>query len=298
MLLVGEIMSWFSNSRKVYPTKMFVNYLPEVPETKSISFSKTKSFNTSILSTALGVQGMAISMIANATPKIIDEGFKLVSESINKFAKKDVTKTTVKRNFDILNPIKVSLPSQITIVRGNFATNIEAKGELFGDGEKKSRNQAICIGDKELQIEIDIISAKDNSAIYFQPRSYYYHGLDREGDKITELVLAFAFVPVGKTTLNIENLTFQNFLHFYALNPNELYNFKSESGYDTTYQSSWISVPLEKNVPYTLVVEVQEIREGNSFAKLLQTVYQENQTYLKSEINEKLNTLKEVKDER
>ena len=291
-------MSWFNTNRKVHPTKMFVNYLPEVPETKSMNFSKTKSFSTSMLSAALGAQGMAVSMIANAAPKLIDEGLKLVSETINKFAQKDVTRSTVKRNFDILNPVKVSLPSSITIVRGNFAPNDQAEGELFGDGEKKSQNQAICLGDKELQIEIDIISSKDSSAIYFQPKSYFYNGLDREGDNITELVLAFAFVPVGKSILNINTLEFQNFLHFSALNPNEQYNFKSKSGYDTTYQSSWMSVPLNNNVPYTLVVEIQEIREGNSFAKLLQTVYTENQTYLKSEINQKVNTLKETKHEK
>ena len=291
-------MSWFSNNRKIYPTKMFVNYLPEVPKTKGISFSKTRSFSTSMLSTALGAQGMAVSMIANAAPKLIDEGLKLVSETINKFAEKDVTRTTVKRNFDILNPIKVSLPSRITIVRGDFAPNASSEGEQFGDGDKKDRNQAICVGEKELQIEIDIVSSKDNSAIYFQPRSYFYNGLDREGDTITELVLAFAFVPVGKSILTVNTLAFQNFLHFSALNPNEHYSFKSENGYDTTYQSSWMSVPLENNVPYTLVVEIQEIRQGNSFAKLLQTVYSENQTYLKSEINQKVTTLKETQHEK
>jgi len=291
-------MSWFSNNRKNYPTKMFVNYLPEIPETKGINFNKTKSFSTSMISAAFGAQGMAVSMIANVAPKLIDEGLQLVSETINKFAQKDVTRTTVKRNFDVINPVKVSLPSSMTIVRGNFSSTLNSKGETFGDGEQKSQNQATLIDNKELQIEIDIISSKDNSAIYFQPRSYFYNGLDREGDNISELVLAFAFVPVGKSTLNIENLKFQNFLHFSTLNPNELYEFKSKSGYDNTYQSSWMSVPLENNLPYTLLIEVQEIREGNSFAKLLQTVYQENRTYLKSEINDKVHALKENKHEK
>ena len=291
-------MSWFSNNRKVYPTKMFVNYLPEVPQTKSMSFSKTKSFSTSMLSAAFGAQGMAVSMIANAAPKLIDEGLKLVSETISKFAEKDVTRTTVKRNFDILNPVKVSLPSRITIVRGNFASDVTSQGEIFGDGEKQTLNQVPLLGNKELHIEIDIISSKDSSAIYLQPKSYFYNGVDREGDNITELVLAFSFVPVGKSILNVKNLEFQNFLHFSTLNPNEHYNFKSKSGYDTSYQSAWMPVPLQDNVPYTLVVEIQEIREGNSFAKLLQTVYSENQTYLKSELNEKVTKLKEEKDEK
>ena len=293
-------MSWFNTNRKVHPTKMFVNYLPEVPETKNMNFSKTRSFSTSMLSAALGAQGMAISMFVNAAPKLIDEGLKLVSETINKFAQKDVTRTTVKRNFDILNPVKISLPSRITLVRGNFASDVneEGKNEVFGDGEKKTFNRVPLLGEKELHIEIDIISSKDSSAIYFQPKSYFYNGLDREGDDITELVLAFAFVPVGKSTLNVKNLAFQNFLHFSTLTPNEHYNFKSESGYDTSYQSAWMPVPLQDNVPYTLVVEIQEIREGNSFAKLLQTVYSENETYLKSELNEKVTTLKETKHEK
>jgi len=282
-------MSWFNNNRKVYPTKMFVNYLPEVPVTKNMSFSKTRSIGSSMLSAAFGAQGMAVSMIANAAPELIDKGLQFVSDSINKFAEKDVTRTTVKRNFDTIHPTKFSLPSQITIVRGNFAPSLTADGEIFGDGEKKTRNKATLLNNKELHIEIDIISAKGSDVIYFQPKSYFYNGLDREGDNITELVLAFAFVPVGKSILNIDSLTFQNFLHFSALNPNEQYNFKSESGYDTTYQSSWMTAPLHSNVPYTLVIEIQEIREGNSFAQLLQTVYSENKTYLKSEINEKVN---------
>ena len=291
-------MSWFSEKRIIYPTKMFVNYLPEVPKTKGIHFNKTKSFSTSMLSTALGAQGMAVSMIANAAPKLIDEGLALVSETINKFAKKDVTRTTVTRNFDILNPVKVSLPSRITIVRGNFASDVNEEGEIFGDGSKKTLNSVPLLGEKELHIEMDIISSKDSSAIYFQPKSYFYNGIDREGDAITELVLAFAFVPVGKSTLNVKSLIFQNFLHFSSLSPNKAYNFKSESGYDTSYQSAWMPVPLKENVPYTLVVEIQEIREGNSFAKLLQTVYTENETYLKSELNEKVTTIKEHHDER
>jgi hypothetical protein len=291
-------MSWFSNNRKVYPTKMFVNYLPEVPQTKSISFSKTKSLGTSMLSAAFGAQGMAVSMIANAAPKLIDEGLKLVSESINRFAEKDVTRTMVKRNFDILNPVKVSLPSNITIVRGNFAPQVSVEGEIFGDGVKRRRNQTTLLDNKELEIVIDIISSKDSSVIYFQPISYFYNGLDREGDEISELVLAFAFVPAGESILNIKSLNFQNFLHFSALENNQHYSFQSESGYDTSFQSAWIPVPLDDNVPYTLVVEIQEIREGNSFAKLLQTVYQENQSYLKSEINEKVTTLKEKREEK
>jgi len=286
-------MSWFSSDRKVYPTKMFVNYLPDIPETKNMTFSKTRTLSGTILSTALGAQGMAVSMVANAAPALIDEGLQLVSETINNFAQKDVTKTTVKRNLDILNPVKVSLPSQITLVRGNFASDLNAEGEIFGDGEKKTRNQVPLLGNKELHIEIDIISSKDGNAVYFQPRHYFYNSIDREGDTITELVLAFAFVPVGKSALNVGNLEFKNFLHFSTLEPNVEYDFKSDSGYDTTYQSPWMPVPLNENTPYTLVIEIQEIREGNSFAKLLQTLYQENESYLKTKLKSKAKEIKE-----
>ncbi len=147
-------MSWFNNNKKVYPTKMFVNYLSDLPQTKGISFNKSKSVTGSILSTAIGgVQGVAIDMIMNATPKLIDQGMKLMSDTIKSMADDKIVQTTVKRNFDVINPARISLPSKITIIRGNFATNASQEGEIFGDGEKKNRNQAVLLGNKELHIE-------------------------------------------------------------------------------------------------------------------------------------------------
>jgi hypothetical protein len=46
--------------------------------------------------------------------------------------------------------------------------------------------------------------------------------------------------------------------------------------------------PIDKETPYTLIIEIQEIRKGNSFAKLLQTVYGENEEYLKTELEAKI----------
>ncbi len=290
-------MSWFNNSKKVYPTKMFVNYLSETPPTKGMRFSKSKSIGGSLLSATMGVQGVAIEMLITAAPKIIDKGMELLSNTINSLANEKMFPTTVKRNFDVINPAKISLPSKITLVRGDFATNVTQEGELFGDGTKKSRNQAVLLGDtKELQIEIDIVKSKDNRAIYFQPTSYFYCGENTQGDAIDEIVIAFAFITPGTTLLNPQDVKFQNFLHFEALESNKQYNFTSNSGCDNSFQSSWMNAPLSDNVPYTMVVQIQEIRAGNSFAQLLQTVYQENESYIKSGLTEKVNQLNHPKE--
>ena len=290
-------MSWFNENETIYPTKMFVNYLSEVPQTKGMNFSKTRSFSTSMLTAGLGTYGVAIDMVMTAAPKIIDSGMALMSKTISTMAEKQMFPTTVKRNFDVINPAKISLPSKITLVRGNFATDVNEEGITFGDGEKKSTNQATLMGNKELHIEIDIIKSRDNRSIYFQPSSYFYCGHNKKGDAINELVLAIAFVPPGETLLDTSKLTFQNFLHFEALTSNKQYNFKSKSGYDSSFQSVWMNAPLADNLPYTMVVQIQEIRSGNSFAKLLQTVYLENESYIKTGITNKVNTLKDTKHE-
>ena len=291
-------MSWFNNNKKVYPTKMFVNYLSDLPQTKGMTFNKSKSMTGSLLSTAMGAKGVAIDMILTAAPKLIDQGMKLVSNTISSMAEKKIVQTTVKRNFDVINPARVSLPSKITLVRGEFATDASQEGEVFGDGEKRERNQAVLLGNKELHIEIDIVKSKDNRTIYFQPTSYFYCGESSEGEKISELVLAFAFLEPDEPLLNLKNVTFQNFLHFEALEPNKHWNFASKSGCDNSFQSAWMKAPLSDNVPYTMVIQIQEIREGNSFAKLLQTVYLENESYIKTELNQKVHNLKESKDEK
>ena len=291
-------MSWFNNNKKVYPTKMFVNYLSEVPQTKGMTFNKSKSMTGTLLYAAMGAQGAAVDMIISTAPKLIDQGMKLMSDTISSMAEDKIVQTTVKRNFDVINPARVSLPSKITLVRGEFATDASQEGEVFGDGEEKKRNQAVLLGNKELHIEIDIVKSKDNRAIYFQPTSYFYCGESSEGEQIAELVLAFAFLEPGETLLNLKDVTFQNFLHFEALESNKHYDFTSPSGCDNSFQSAWMKAPLSDNVPYTMVIQIQEIREGNSFAKLLQTVYMENENYIKSELNEKVHNLKESKDEK
>lgn len=291
-------MSWFNNNKEIYPTKMFVNYLPETPPTKGVTFSPSKSIGGSLLSTAMGLQGVAIDMVMTATPKIIDQGMKLMSDTIRSMAEEKIVQTTVKRNFDVINPAKMSLPSKITLVRGDFATDVSYKGELFGDGERKSRNQAVLLGNKELHIEIEIVKSKDNRSIYFQPTSYFYVGESTQGERIGEVVLAFAFLEAGVSLLNLEEVKFQNFLHFEALASNQQYDFTSPSGCDTSFQSTWMKTPLSDNVPYTMVIQIQEIRAGNSFAKLLQTVYLENETRIKRELNKKVTALTERKDEK
>jgi hypothetical protein len=59
-----------------------------------------------------------------------------------------------------------------------------------------------------------------------------------------------------------------------------------------------MTAPLEDIEPYTIVIQIQEIREGNSFAKLMQTIYVENESYIKTNLNSKINTLKESFNEK
>jgi len=291
-------MFWSSHkSTKVYPTKMFVNYLPEVAKEKKDDSIQTKSIGGSILSMALGTQGIAIDMLMTATPKLIDQGMNLMAKTLESLADDKAFPTTVRRNFDIIDPENFLLPSKISLVRGDFASNNEMQGEVFGDGKSRSRNQIVLLGNKELHIEIDIIQSDDKSAIYFQASSYFYKGQSPEGHNIDEIVLAFAFLPAGQSIVDPEK-DFTNFLHFEALKPNQQYTFKSDSGYDTSFQSAWITTPFEEVIPYTMVIKIQEIREGNSFAKLMQTVYLENERDIKTKLNNKINKHEENSNEK
>ena len=285
-------MFWSMNkSTKIYPTKMFVNYLPEVSKEKKGDTIQTKSIGGSILSMALGTQGIAIDMLLTAAPKLIEQGMNLMAKTLESLAEDKAFPTTVRRNFDIIDPKNFLLPSKISLVRGDFAANNNMQGEVFGDGKSRSRNQVVLLGNKELHIEIDIIQSDDKSAIYFQASSYFYKGQSPEGHNIDEIVLAFAFLPAGQSIVDPEK-DFTNFLHFEALTPNQQYTFKSDSGYDTSFQSAWITTPFEEVMPYTMVIKIQEIREGNSFAKLMQTVYLENESDIRTKLNKKVATIK------
>ena len=155
---------------------------------------------------------------------------------------------------------------------------------MFGDGEGQAINQVRLLSEKELHIEIDIIPSQNNDAIYFQPKFYYYQGRDIAGNSVDEIMLAFAFVPAGESISAYEQLTYQSIIHFKQLQNHQAYTFQSESGYDTTYQSPWIIPHLSRSGPYTLVVGIQEIRKGNSFAKLLQDLYEKHDEELSSAI--------------
>jgi hypothetical protein len=174
-------MSWFDKeSRTIYPTKMFVNYLPEVSKKTQGDDIQTKSIGGSLLSVAMGAQGIALDMILTAAPKIIEQGMNLMAKTLESLASDKAFPTIIRRNFDIIDPDKLSLPSKITLVRGDFAQNNNMQGEVFGDGESRSRNQVVLLGNKELHIEIDIIQSEDKSAIYFQANSYFYTGQSPE----------------------------------------------------------------------------------------------------------------------
>ena len=273
------------------PTKMFISIPADIPKTKSIT--------TDIVSKMVP-GGFPINILLNAAPKLIEEGLELISSTINKFAKEEVTKTIIKRNIDTLNGTQISIPNNITIIRGQFAPIANKEGASFGDG---GQHQATLLGHRELHIEIDVKKSKDGKSIYFQPTKYFYNGVDRDKETIDEIVLAFAFVPVNKTIMNVETLSFQSFIHFDNLSPHMQYDFSiEENSYDNSYQSPWMEPQLDPTVPYTLVIEIQEIRDGNSFAKLLQTVYSSNKTYIteelqtKVQLHEELNKAREIKN--
>ena len=275
-------MSFFSSESKS-PTKMFIT----IPQVSAPQAKNMPSFNKIDVPDLLSMGGGVSTILLNAAPKLIEEGLELLSGTINKFAEKDVTKTTIKRNIDIVNSDKISIPSNITIIRGDFASKIDYdNGESFGDNGK---HQTTLIGAKDLEIKLAIQVSKDNESIAFQATNYYYNGVDREQDVIDELVLAVSFVPVAESTINATKPSFQTFLTFENLTAHTQYEFgNKEEGYDANYQSAWMKPPLEKETPYTLIIEIQEIRKGNSFAKLLQTVYGENEEYLKLELEAKI----------
>jgi hypothetical protein len=281
-------MGFFSKDISKSQTKMFINMPTVIPKEEN---TVTRSINLNKMATDVLAGGNPITTILlNAAPKLIDDGMKLLSESINRMANEDVTKTTIKHNIDIISEDKISVPSHVTIIRGDFSPKIDyEKGEGFGDNGK---HQTTLIGAKDLYIELDVIASKDNESIAFQATKYYYNGVDREQDTIDELVLTVAFVPVEETSSNTTNPTFQTFLSFENLTAHTEYEFGSkEEGYDSNYQSAWMKPNLDKETPYTLIIEIQEIRKGNSFAKLLQTVYGENEAYLKGELEGKIKEL-------
>lgn len=274
----GTLMNWFNEDTKVYPTKMFVNYLPEVSEESSEK--QTKGEHRSVAS-LIGGEGLDI--LLSLAPKAIDYGMEFLGKTLDSLAEDQAYPTEVKRNFDALSPAKLYLPRKITLVRGDFAPNKNMQGELFGDGEEKSYNQAILSANKELHIEIDLIRSQDKTAFYFQPSFYFYKGKNSQSEQIDEVALAFAFIKPDEVAANEQ---FKNFVHFKGLEPNNEYTFKSTTGYDHSYQSSWMTAPLEAGEPYTMVVKIIEIRKGNSFAKHIQRVYLDNKEEISIKLNE------------
>ena len=278
-------MSFFSKESKSV-TKMFIS-IPEQSSKEAQTKGSMPSFNKVAVTDILSMGGGFSTILLNAAPKLMEEGLELLSGTINKFSQKDVTKTTIKRNIDIINNNKISIPTHITIIRSDFAPKVNYdKGEGFGDNGK---HQTTSVGAKDLHIELAIRASKDNESIAFQATKYYYNGVDREQDVIDELVLAVSFVPVEKNTLNATKPSFQTFLTFENLTAHTEYEFGDEKeGYDANYQSAWMKPQIDAETPYTLIIEIQEIRKGNSFAKLLQTVYGENEEYLKKELDDKV----------
>ena len=259
-------MYFFNFDEAKTQTKMFVSQLHESKE--------EEAENPKVIAKSI-TGALASNILIKIAPDLIDHGAKLLSSAISKFAKESVTQTLVHKNIDAKESNKLFLPNKITLVRGNFASNSDAKtsGEKFGDGEKQEFNQTTLISDKALHIEIDVIQSEYSESIYFQPSSYFYKGEDTDGNNIDEITIAFAFVPAGEAISAYKDLTFQTILQFKQLENNQLYTFKSKEGYDTSYQSPWIVPKLSKGGSYTLVIGIQEIRQGNSFAQLVEDIY-------------------------
>jgi hypothetical protein len=283
-------MNWFDDDKKTYPTKMFINYLPEEkPEVES------KNIGATLL--AGGVQGIALDLLLTTAPKLIDEGMQLLRNRLASMAEDKVDLTTVQRNFDTIEKEILHLPSKITLVRGDFAPNKNMQGELYGDGETKSKNQSMLSENKELEIEIEIIQSKDDpTTFYFQPNSYFHHGYSAESEATDEIIIAFAFLSANENSFN-PLLDMKNAIHFKNLTPNQQYDFKSNTGYDTSFQSPWITVPLKEVKPYTLAITILEVRKGNSFAKLLHSIYLNNETDIQRELNRQIKHLKKGENE-
>ena len=281
-------MQFFNFDDTKTPTKMFVTELSEPKEAaegESTSEVRTKGALTSSAITA------ASNILIKIAPDLIDKGVKFFSSAIADFAEDHVTQTLIYKNIDAYSTDKIFLPKKITIVRANFSANTDdnSKGELFGDGDKKQDNQVTLISDKELQIEIEVIPSRNGNAIYFQTTSYFYKGEDIEGNDIDEIIIAFAFVPAGHTISAYSELTFQSLLYFKQLENSQHYSFESKSGCDTSYQSPWFIPSIENHTgPYSLVIGIQEIRKGNSFAGLIQDIYTKHEDKLTQEIKEQV----------
>ena len=281
-------MQFFNFDDTKTPTKMFVSELsePEIaPERESDSKAKEKGVLAGSAITA------ASNILIKIAPDLIDKGVKFFSSSIANFAEDHVTQTLIYKNIDAHSVDKIFLPKKITIVRANFSTKTDdnSKGELFGDGDKEQDNQVKLISDKELQIEVEVIPSQNSNAVYFQTTSYFYKGEDIEGNDIDEIIIAFAFVPAGHAISAYSELTFQSLLHFKQLENSQHYSFESKSGCDTSYQTPWFIPSVENHTgPYSLVIGIQEVRKGSSFAGLIQDIYTKHEDELTKEIKEQV----------
>lgn len=130
-------MNWFGNSthKKIYPTKMFVNYLPEVSKEDESAKIQTKSIGGRLLSVALGVQNVALDMLLTEAPKLVEQGMNFVAKTLESLAVDKAFPTIVRRNFDVINNKHLSIPSN-TLIPADFAAN-NMQGEVFGNGETK-----------------------------------------------------------------------------------------------------------------------------------------------------------------
>jgi len=260
-------------------TKLFVSHLRKPKESTPQQKAITKGGITppSSISTAL----------LELAPELIEEGFKVISSTIEAFTRDFTTETIVHKNIDGEEYNEIYIPNHIDIVRSNF--HKESQKEVIYDDFGDKPNDYTQLKERALQIELDILLSQDQKVFYFQPKSYYYIGHNTQGNKIDEINLSFAFVPASENVTDYKTLNFHKIITFKDLENKELYNFKkSLNNYDTSYQSPWISSESDKKGAYTMVFKIEERRYAKKWVQNLNGIYQNHEEQLKEKINNEI----------
>ena len=261
-------------------TKLFVSHLSQ---------PKTNSIQEKSIQTKGGIS--PTTQIANAVleiaPELIAEGFKVVSSAIEAFTQDFTSETIVHKNIDGSERKEIYIPNHIDIVRAKYEHNCQ--DDVVNDDFAENFNDYSKLKERGLQIELDIQLSEEQDIFYFQPRSYYYVGQDRKGNKIDEINLFFAFVPASEEIKDYNTLNFHKIITFKDLENKELYNFKkSTNNYDTSYQSPWINSESDKKGAYTMVFKIEERRYAKAWVQSLNGIYKNHEEQLKEKINNEI----------
>ena len=272
-------MSLFNFGNRV-TTKLFISQLPTPKKSDS---SREEVVPKGVIS------AMVATKLIEVAPELVEEGFKVLSSSIANFTQDYESKTVVRKNINGDKHDKIFLPPSIRIVRANFPKDINDKKNSCFDGYGEHPNSCKELSDRKLQIELDIIKSSDGNSFYFQPSNYFYCGKDSKKREIDELTLSFAFVMADENLSDLDAIEFREIINFGDLDSEHDYNFKiDEKRYDTSYQSPWISSELSKKGVYTMLFQIKEKKNSNSFNKFLNKIYKNHEDELKKKINKEI----------